>query len=61
MVTMPAALRAIADLETLLRTATGRRRDEIERILAKLKGSAEEADFVDVRLPPPSRSVVPAR
>lgn len=49
---MPAARRAIADLESLLGTATGRRREEIERILAKLR-SMEEADFVDVRLPAP--------
>ncbi|WP_207480163.1 hypothetical protein [Arenibaculum pallidiluteum] len=58
---MPTAHRAIADLETLLRTATGRRREEIERILAKLKGSIDDADFVDVRLPPPTRTPVTVR
>jgi hypothetical protein len=54
---MPAARRAIADLETLLGTATGRRREEIERILARLR-SMDEADFVDVRLPPPKAAVL---
>jgi hypothetical protein len=54
---MPSTRRAIADLESLLNTATGRRREEIERILAKLRVGIDEPDFVDVRLPPPKSTV----